>query len=98
MKTRDITPKFKLNLNSVSRNNHNHSITSDMKTYFDSIKNNAILKQTNYFKELYNNQYLKNNERDISNFIRTTRITNSQSNRDQTFSNSNNSKPSKRLN
>ena len=83
MKTRDITPKFKLNLNSVSRNNHNHSITSDRKTYFDSIKNNAIL---------------KNNERDISNFIRTTRITNSQSNRDQTFSNSNNSKPSKRLN
>ena len=96
--SRNKTSSLNLNLKAISHNINNYTITTDRNTYFDSNKSNAIIiNKNNYFKDLFSNQYLNQNEKDISYFLKSTRNTNSRSKKDVSFSNTNYSSSSKIL-
>ena len=78
-----------LNLKKLSSKSTHQVLTSDRKTNFDSVYNNT---QNNYFKDLFSNKFLSQNEKEISNYMKTTTHNSNNSLKEVTFSFNNNSK------
>ena len=77
-----------LNLKKLSSKSTHQVLTSDRKTNFDSVYNNT---QNNYFKDLFSNKFLSQNEKEISNYMKTTTHNSNNSLKEVTFSFNNNS-------